>query len=76
MKITTKFNVNEKVCVLRDGKIRDVKIIGINILVDSADNIHVYYSIMNRHVIWDFSSLKEIKENEIFKSKQQLLDSL
>lgn len=69
MQITTKFNITDYVYFLEDNKVNFSKIIEININIQSNKVISSYCV--------DSSNLDKFKnENQLFATKQELLDSL
>lgn len=80
MIIETKFNIGDKVFVLFFNKIYTVEIkhIGINININSfkVPKAGIYYSTDELHDKLYDRKQKSFGENILFKTKQELLDSL
>lgn len=70
MIVTTKFNVNETVWFMHRNKVTSGKIIGINLHANSISS-HTNYNI-DALVSID----KRIFEDQLFRSKEELLKSL
>jgi hypothetical protein len=69
MKIETKFNIDDKVVVLWDNKAITSKIYSSKIEIDSSGIKILYF-------IFYGKECKIFKEQDIFNSKEQLIESL
>lgn len=69
MTIETKYNYNDKVFFLNNNKVVEGIIKKISILTDNT--IEVRY-----RVSYDSYKFKSLKEEQVFNTKQELLDSL
>jgi hypothetical protein len=76
MKVETKFDVGNQVFLMHDNKVVHAKITFILISVQSqrSDNPVIKYDLMTPSP--DYILLKGIKESLLFKTKEDLLNSL
>jgi hypothetical protein len=67
MEVQTKFNVNDTIWVVADNKVVQRKIIGVEITVVDSSKPEIIYA-----------TVGDIKypEQDVFKTKQELIDSL
>lgn len=71
MKTETKYNIHDEVFILHDNKVKNEPICGIELKVDFLSKIKVNY-------IFRTDSLDEysLDESKVFKTKQELIESL
>lgn len=72
MKIKTKFNVDEEAFIIFLNKIYKVKVYSIEIIV--GDDIYIKYTLHNNPSGSQYTKIFE--ESELFKTKEELIDSL
>lgn len=77
MEIVTKFDIGQEVWVLHDNKAKNVNIQGIEVYVSGIYPSIIYIFLSEYHEI-PFGDDKPIRFNEnlVFKSKQDLINSL
>ena len=76
MNIETKFDVGDQVFLMHDNKVTHAKIMFILISVQSqrSDNLVIKYDLITPSP--DYILLKDLKESLLFKTKEDLLNSL
>lgn len=73
MNITTKVNVGDKAFILNENRVLEVKVIGCNIRITSPSDFVITYAVGQA---LSNKELHNLKENEIFNTKEELLKSL
>ena len=66
--VKTKYNIGDKVWFISDNKVKSLDVTGVSICVESAEGAKVQY-ILHFNTSW-------IDEGKLFKTKQELLESL
>jgi hypothetical protein len=67
MEVNSKYNINDNVWVVCDNKVVQQKIRGVEISAYDEDYVEIIYSLLND---------QKYLENAVFKTKQELIDSL
>jgi len=66
MTIETKFDINDRVWFIAEGKAKHTTVIGINVICRAK----------RTEILYTYDGLAAANENRVFGSKQELLDSL
>lgn len=74
MEIKPKFNIGDKVLYLKDNKIQSDRIVTIVTRTDTKQT-SIWYG-FTEETVWNKFDFANIREDELFKTKEELLKSL
>lgn len=74
MQITTKYNVDDKVWIIHEGKAMEVSIYKLSCELYTGKSIEINYTL--EITPYPNVNMKLAKEKECFSSRQELIDSL
>lgn len=76
MKIETKFNIGDWVWYMRSKSLANTKVNEIKIMVDRDGKIEIEYAVVLRYEDSNMTEWNYENEEDVFATKQELIDSL